>query len=193
AVGSRVPRDPEEGRPLAAERPMTAGRGVVRQSGWCGLTIRCAVVLNPASPAATNSPARARYFAFSPDGRFACVVAGMGSTVTAFRYDRAAGMLDESQAVSTLPGGFYGNNNSAEVEIGAAGRFLYSSNRGNDSIAGFSINPDSGTLTRVQIAPTQGRTRRNFTIDPAGNYLLAANRNSGPSPVCIQFAPARWG
>jgi 6-phosphogluconolactonase len=42
----------------------------------------------------------------------------------------------------------------------------------------FSIDVGTGMLTYVEHEPTQGRTPRNFGIDPTGTYLLAANQDS---------------
>jgi len=132
----------------------------------------------------------------------------MGSSVTAFSYD--GGHLKELSTVSTLPSGFTGENNSAEIEVDEAGRFVYASNRGNDSITVFAIDAAKGTLSEVQRESTQGRIPRSFKLDPAGKYLLAANQQSDsvvvytrdpktgklaaagqslavPAPVCIQF------
>lgn len=154
-----------------------------------------------------------RHFTFSPSGKFAYVVDEMGSSVTAFQYEAALGTLLELQAVSTLSDQFSGINNAAEIQVDSTGRFLYASNRGNDSIAVFSIDKNSGKLVRIQVAGSQGHTPRNFTIDPTGKYLLAANQDTGnivifpisrrngklmeaekslhvPSPVCLVFVPA---
>jgi 6-phosphogluconolactonase len=81
------------------------------------------------------------------------------------------------QTISTLPEGFTETNNTAETEVHPSGRFLYVSNRGHDSIAVFSIGGD-GKLTFVEHVSTQGKTPRNFVIDPTGTYLLAANQNT---------------
>ena len=56
------------------------------------------------------------------------------------------------------------------------GRFVYVSNRGHDSIAIFAVKED-GTLEACGHASTQGKTPRNFNL--CGNYLLAANQDSG--------------
>jgi 6-phosphogluconolactonase len=172
-------------------------------------------ILTPNAPsdAAVAPGAGPRHFTFSPNGRFAYAIDEMGSSVTAFRYDRASGALALIAAFSTLPAGFSGENNSAEIQIDSAGHFLYASNRGDDSIAVFSIDGNNGRLARIQILASGGRTPRNFTIDPTGNYLLVANQDSNnivlfarspkngtlaatgkavpaPSPVCLLFKSA---
>jgi 6-phosphogluconolactonase len=155
-----------------------------------------------------------RHFAFSPAGKFAYSLHEMGSMVTAFAYDAGSGRSTGFQTISTLPAGFKGVNNSAEIEVDAKGRFVYASNRGHDSITVFAIDPQQGTLTVVENVLTQGKTPRNFKIDPSGRFLLAANQDSNnivvfridqktgrltpsglvvnvQSPVCVQFVPVR--
>ena len=52
------------------------------------------------------------------------------------------------------------------------------SNRGDDSIAVFDINPRDGKLSFVERVPTGGKTPRHFTLDPTGKWLFAANQDS---------------
>src|ERR1700739_5017696 len=88
-----------------------------------------------------------RHFVLHPSGKFAYVVAEMASTVTAFSVDLKTGTLQRLQTMSTLPEGFSGENDDAEVHIAPSGKFLYTSNRGHDSIAIFAIDSQKGTLT----------------------------------------------
>lgn len=154
-----------------------------------------------------------RHFAFHPNGRFGYVISEMGNTVTAFDWDGDKGTFHEIQSVSTLPKDFTGENTTAEIAIDRAGRFLYGSNRGHDSIAVFAIDQAKGTLTYVEDVLTEGREPRSFALDPTGRYLFAANQNSNtvavfridrkngrltftgqkfevPSPVCVTFVAA---
>jgi 6-phosphogluconolactonase len=154
-----------------------------------------------------------RHLAFSPDSRFAYSLHEMGSMVTVWAFSAASGKLAEVQTISTLPEDFHGENNSAEIEVDAKGRFLYASNRGHDSITVFAIERGTGKLNVVEYVPTQGHIPRNFKIDPTGRFLFAANQNTNnivifkidaqtgrltstgqvlevQSPVCVQFVPA---
>jgi 6-phosphogluconolactonase len=124
-----------------------------------------------------------RHFTFGRGAKFAYAVCEMGSSVAVFSYDPAKGSLTPVQTISNLPSDFKGVNNSAEIEIDRSGRFLYASNRGNDSITVFAIDPVKGTLTNVQVVPTQGNMPRNFAIDPTGKYLIAANQKSNSMVV----------
>jgi 6-phosphogluconolactonase len=120
-----------------------------------------------------------RHMAFSPDGRFVYAIDEMRATVTAFQYDAANGSLKEIQTISALPPAFNQANSSAEIAVHPSGKFLYASNRGNDSIAILRIDAAKGTLTSAGWVPTGGKTPRNFAIDPSGRFLLAANQDSG--------------
>lgn len=154
-----------------------------------------------------------RHFALHPSGKFGYVINEMQSTVSAFSFDTAAGVLRPLQTLSTLPKDFAGKNDDAEIEVHPSGNFLYASNRGHDSIAVFAIDPKQGTLTLVEHVPAKGETPRSFEIDPTGTLLFAANEKSDnivvfridpktgrlaatgtvldlPEPVCVKFVPA---
>jgi 6-phosphogluconolactonase len=119
-----------------------------------------------------------RHFAFAPGGRHAYVLGELNSSVTAYQYAPATGILTWIQAVSTLPAGFKGTNSGAELVVRPDGRFVYASNRGDDSIAIFAVDQATGKLSLVGFQPTLGKTPRNFAIDPTGMFLLAANQDS---------------
>jgi len=137
---------------------------------------------------ATNSPASAtvapgsgpRHFAFSPDGRFVYVINEMKLTITVFAYDSKTGGMTELQTLSTLPAHYTATDKDSCAEITAHpnGKFIYSSNRGHDSIAVFAVDAKSGKLTLLQHESTRGKTPRHFAIDPTGRWLLAENQNS---------------
>jgi len=151
-----------------------------------------------------------RHLAYHPGGRFAYVINELDGTMNAYGYAPEAGRLTEIQTLSTLPEGWEGETSCADVHVDAAGRFLYGSNRGHDSVVIYEIDASTGRLTLVGHESTGGKTPRNFAIDPTGEFLLAANQDSDslvvfkrdpaagtlvatgsvcdvPAPICIQF------
>jgi 6-phosphogluconolactonase len=136
--------------------------------------------LTPNNPAfAKVSPGSGpRHFSIAPSGKFVYLVNELSSTVTVFAYNSSSGQLQEKQTISTLPAGFKGENTTAEIELDAKGKFLYVSNRGDDSIAVFAVDPHSGKISWVERVPTGGKTPRHFTLDPTGKWLFAANQDS---------------
>lgn len=87
-------------------------------------------------------------------------------------------LLQSKQTLSTLPADFKGTNACAEIRLHPSHRFLYVSNRGHDSIAGFRIDQESGALTSLGQTPTE-KTPRSFDIDSSGKFLFAAGEASG--------------
>ena len=137
-------------------------------------------LLTPNSPpfAKLDAGSGPRHFVQRPDGKFAYVVAEMGHTVTVFSNDSANGKLRPLQTITTLPKDFTGRNDDAEIRIHPSGKFLYASNRGEDSIVIYAIDKSKGTLTQVGSMPTGGKEPTNFEIDPTGTLLFAANKKS---------------
>jgi len=136
--------------------------------------------LTPNDPPFASTPPGAgpRHMAFHPKGRSAYVICELTSVIAAYSYDASRGAFNQLTTVSTLPPDFSGRNSTAEIEVHPNGRFLYGSNRGHDTIAVFSIDASTGTLTLVEHVSTQGKTPRNFKIDPSGSFLLAANQDT---------------
>jgi 6-phosphogluconolactonase len=155
-----------------------------------------------------------RHMAFSHDAKFLYVVSEMIPGVTVFRYDEKRGSLESIQAIPSLPEDYTGNKSGAEIAVAPNGLFVYSSNRGADSIAAFAVDRKKGTLTAAGRFPSGGKTPRNFAIDPTGKWLFAAHQDSDSivkfrinaqsgalepagetlevgAPVCIVFAAAR--
>lgn len=154
-----------------------------------------------------------RHLAFHPNIKFAYVLSEMESSVTAFSYQAKTGAFSTLQTISALPKDYTGPKEAAEIAVHPSGKFLYTSNRGHDSIAIFGIDK-KGLLKSLGYVLTGGKTPRHFAIDPLGNYLLVENQESNnivvfhidsasgsltptgqtvevPSPVCITFVAAK--
>ena len=170
------------------------------------------IVLNDPPFAAAKPGAGPRHMVFRPDARFAYVINEINSTVTAFAYDPVAGTLTEVQTISSLPAYYDGPNTGAEIGIHPSGKWVYASNRGNNTVVLFNVDAQKGTLTYVEEQGTGGKTPRHFGIEPSARHLAIANQetdqllacriDSGngrlkpsgifaecPSPVCVKFMP----
>jgi len=153
-----------------------------------------------------------RHMTFSADGHIVYLINELTSTISVFGYDAQRGVMHLRQTVSALPDDFKGKNTDAEIVLHPSGKFLYGSNRGDDTIVLFAIDPVTGMLTFRQRQPVQGKTPRNFAIDPTGKFLLDANQDSNnlvlfsinpqngmltptgktwdiAAPVCVKFVP----
>jgi len=119
-----------------------------------------------------------RHMAFHPSGQFVYVACELNSTVAALEWDPTDGRLGMLQAVSALPAAYTGKSFAAEVQAHPSGRFLFTSNRGHDTIAAFCIDSGSGLLKGIGHFPTGGRTPRHFAMSPCGRFLVVANQDS---------------
>jgi 6-phosphogluconolactonase len=135
--------------------------------------------LTPHDPPAikTTPGSGPRHLAFGPDGRFAWVVNEMSATVTALSYDKTLGKFTLVQDVPALPRDFGGTKSGAEILVHPNGKFLYTSNRGHDSIAIFKLEGEVLSTSATWV-PSRGKTPRSFAIDPEGALAVAANQGS---------------
>ncbi len=136
--------------------------------------------LTPHEPAFVPFPPGSgpRHLAWHPDGTRAYVCNELNNTVSALDFEPDPGRFTLRQSVGMLPALFKGESLAAEIRVHPAGRFLYASNRGHDSLAVFAISPSDGTLTLAAVQPCGGAWPRHFALDPSGAWLLAAHERS---------------
>ena len=154
-----------------------------------------------------------RHIAFSTDGRFVYLITEMGSAITTFSYRAADAAMAPLQTVPVAVATTDSKQKAgAEVEVSPSGKFLYASNRFDDVIVVYAIDPAKGTLTQVQSVALAGKTPRGFALDPTGRWLWDANQDSNTiiiyrvdpktgqlspsgqplqisSPTCVVFVP----
>lgn len=118
-----------------------------------------------------------RHLAFHPNKKVLYVVNEISSAVSVVALNKD-GSFTTVENVSALPSGFNQPNTCADIHISKDGRFLYASNRGFNSIAIFSVDPENGRLLQIGQESTKGDGPRNFTLSPDDNYLLVANQNT---------------
>ena len=171
--------------------------------------------LTPADPPFVKSDPGSgpRHIALSHDGKFAYVIHELKPQVGVFSRDAATGNLTHIQTVSSLPEGFSGHSDPAEILLDKSGKFIYASNRTAGTIAVFAVNSD-GTLKQVQVVDAPGKMPRGVEFDPTGRLLFVGDQTANrfviytidagtghltatgdsyqtPSPVAFQFVPAK--
>jgi 6-phosphogluconolactonase len=132
-----------------------------------------------------------RHIVFHPNARWVYIINELDSTIdrclwTATRFsDTPQGLLvNTNTPVKTIAEDFpVGRNAAAEVLISADGSFLYASNRGENTLAVFSIGMRDGSLKMIQSIACGGKTPNNFTLSPNGQWLLCSNQNSASITV----------
>jgi 6-phosphogluconolactonase len=120
-----------------------------------------------------------RHLAFHPNGKWIYNVNELDATVDLLDWDGERGVLTARGFVSTVgpevpphtcaPG---------EITISDDGRFVYVGNRTVESIAVFSVDPKTGSLTLIQLASNGGKNTRHIALDPTGRWLVLSNQTS---------------
>ena len=155
-----------------------------------------------------------RHMRFSIDGKFIFLLNELSLSVTTFAWDVENGTakkLTTTPAISEEVKAGESFNSSAEILIHPNGQFVYSSNRGHDTVSVYHANRKNGKLKVIQVQPIRGAFPRNINLTPRAGWLLAAGADSNtvsahrvdqksgkltyqrgsvtnvPSPICILF------
>lgn len=132
--------------------------------------------LHPTDTVCLTEGSGPRHFAFSKEGSKLYLINELGSKMMVFdiNQDNRPKLI---QTLSTYTEDFEGKNYCADVHLSADEKYLYGSNRGENTIVTFRIEP-GGTLSVAGHTSCGGNWPRNFTLDPEGNFLLAGNQKS---------------
>ncbi|MCW2502046.1 MAG: hypothetical protein JWO79_330 [Actinomycetia bacterium] len=117
-----------------------------------------------------------RHLAFHPTRPIAYLASENSSTVTVCKF--AAGRLTAGQVRSTVASAS-GLNYPGEVAVAPSGRYVYVTNRGQNSIATFAVSPDGASLTFAGAPSCGGNWPRHLAIDSTGAWIYAVNQRSG--------------
>ncbi|MEV6166437.1 lactonase family protein [Streptomyces sp. NPDC052052] len=124
-----------------------------------------------------------RHLAFHPAGGHAYVLNELEPTVTVCRWDATTGVLEPTGGTAVLPGGPSADAEPAtypsEVVVSHDGRFLWTANRGHDSISVLALEAAGGRAVLVTTVDCGGHWPRDLALDPTGRWLYAANERSG--------------
>lgn len=154
--------------------------------------------------------AEPRHCAFSPTGAFCYGVNEKAYTVTQYRFCHEA--LEPVRIVQTLFEEQVEEGWASGIAMHPSGKFLYVSDRKQNLVSCFTIDPGTGAPTLRATAETMGAQPRFITLSPDGRFLIAANElghsiyafpihpeNGGlgagrlcvetGSPVCVVYAP----
>ncbi len=104
------------------------------------------------------------------------VINELNSTVSVFDITDRSPVL--KQTLSTLPEGYAEKSYCADIHLSPSGKYLYGSNRGDNSIVTFRV-AGTGLLTLEGHVSCGGDWPRNFALDGSGKFLIVGNQRSG--------------
>ncbi|MER5553658.1 lactonase family protein [Streptomyces sp. NPDC002793] len=124
-----------------------------------------------------------RHLAFHPGGGHVYVLNELEPTVTVCRWDASGGTLEPMGETQVLPydheEGDAPRTYPSEVVVSRDGRFLWTANRGHDSISVLTLDETAEKPVLAAAVGCGGRWPRDLTLDPTGQWLYVANEHSG--------------
>ena len=140
-------------------------------------------------PATVEVMGGPRHLAFDATERRAYVLTEHESTITQFDYDSATGRLTNPRgAINSFE---QTKGSSTHIIVHASGKWLYVSNRKENTLGVFAIAAD-GTPSAVAFERDMISTPRDFSIDPTGRWLILANQE-GAETVLLYSIDANSG
>jgi 6-phosphogluconolactonase len=120
-----------------------------------------------------------RHLAFHPNGTLAYVLGELRAEITVCAW--ADGQLTAGQVIPTVAPDAPGPNYPSEIAVSSDGRFVYAANRGENTIAAFSVAGDQ--LTHLGNTPCGGDWPRHFTLSPDETRVYVSNQNANSVDV----------
>jgi 6-phosphogluconolactonase len=121
-----------------------------------------------------------RHLRFSKDGKLIYLLNELDLSVHTFAWDAKSGRANSVSIVHALTEEIKSKesfNSAAEIVVHPSGSFLYTSNRGHDSITAYRLDK-MGEPEVIQVQPIRGAFPRNFNLTPDGNWLIACGQHS---------------
>ena len=119
-----------------------------------------------------------RHMVFSPNGKFAYVACELSSQILVLSYNKEEGFNLIAKVSTLSPEYGVSHNYPAAIRMTADGRFIYLSNRGEDTIAIFKADPETGLITLQMSASTRGWYPRDFILTKDEKFVIVANQMS---------------
>ena len=126
-----------------------------------------------------------RHLIFAPEGDRFFVANELGSTVSRFLLSGEC-----TGTVSTLLQEPPMQNWPGAIRLAPDGRYLLISNRGDDSISVFAVEPDA--LKLIRTTGCGGHWPRDFVFTPDGKFVITANERSG-NLASFRYQPENGG
>ncbi len=118
---------------------------------------------------------------FSHDGRFAYVIHEIKNIVDVYTYEdrNNSPEFEKIQTVSTLPEDKMPYANEAyAIQISSDDKYVFCSNAGDDSVAAFERDKESGMLKKLFVLPVSGLFPKDIAVSYDNKYLLSMNNES---------------
>ncbi|MFC9331236.1 lactonase family protein [Kitasatospora sp. NPDC057015] len=119
-----------------------------------------------------------RHLVFHPSARYIYLLNELSSSITICAFDPESGSVDPGLDLPVRHPHATGANYPAAIRLSLDARFVYTSNRGDDTIATHAITADGSRLQLLGTVPCGGTWPRDIALSPDGSLLFCANQRS---------------
>ena len=121
-----------------------------------------------------------RLLTFSPDGKFAYINAELTNEVCVYKYDGSGKSPDfeKIQEISVLRDPGSRGSACCGMKMSPSGKYLYCSTAGENTVAIFSRNEETGLLTRLCCLPISGDYPKDIDVFPGEKTLVVLNHET---------------
>ncbi|MDR2889873.1 MAG: lactonase family protein, partial [Lachnospiraceae bacterium] len=122
-----------------------------------------------------------RHLKFSMDGRYLYIVHELKNYIEVYHYyEKTPGdpEFDKIQNISTLNQYHASSSAASALNFSADGKYLLSSNAGDNSVVVYSIDDETGMLTKLLCLPVSGDYPKDAALFPDNRHLVSLNHES---------------
>jgi 6-phosphogluconolactonase (cycloisomerase 2 family) len=113
---------------------------------------------------------------FSPDGRYAYLINEISSMINVYTYEHGI-FTQVQELLSYSPEEFSGDNTPTDIVISSNNKYLFVTNKGDDTVVVFAIDQENGTIKRVDCIETDEGPRCMWLF--RDKWLVVAARTGG--------------
>ena len=151
-----------------------------------------------------------RHILYRTDKPFYYVISELTSEIFVYKYsEKDNSILNNIQVIKSMSPEHTGKKSGSAIKIHPTNKFLYTSERSNNTINLFYIDSMNGKLSYIQSFDCLGKCPRDFSISNNGKFLICANKDTNnlavflinqydgklthtqtinvPSPSCVLF------
>lgn len=118
---------------------------------------------------------------FSRDGRFAYIIHEIKNIVDVYTYEDKNNQpeFNRIQTISTLPDSNPPYSNAAyAIQVSQDDKYIFCSNAGDDSVAAFERDKETGMLKKLFVLPVSGLFPKDIAVSDDNKFLLSMNNES---------------
>ena len=121
-----------------------------------------------------------RILKFSKDGKFAYLISELANNVTVYAYNDSDGpSFEEIQRIETTSDTMDPRHDAASaLVLSWGGNHLFTSTAGDNTVAMFHVDRNTGLLTKEFALPISGEYPKDISLFPGGRHIAVANHES---------------